>query len=260
VDTANSSPPEDKPSSANSSPPPDKTPEADKSKPLAWADLPTVLSGIAVFFTVLVSLSTGLVFIFSCFYLWGFESAFGLALSNYVDFHDYVTTLPTLNTSVAVILAVVATLYLLIVLSAVRAVISLPVYYRHIPKEERKRRFYQRSLIICGVCLLVGIVITFWLAASEGKRMRGYIDLVQVSEVFRKSNRCSIQGRLILHSGKYIFLWSKNSHLIVVPNEEVVIIETPSSIPSLSSTPPPVIVSPVKSITPSQTSPTPTPK
>jgi hypothetical protein len=64
------------------------------------------------------------------------------------------------------------------------------------------------------------------------------------SKVFRKSGT-PIEGVLFLHTGRYIFLW-KDSRAFVVPNAEVEMIETP--------------VSPAKAVTPSQMSPTPTPK
>jgi hypothetical protein len=231
-----------------------------RSKPLAWTDLPTVLSGIAVFLTLLAASSTGLVFVVSCLYLSGLETAFGVSLTDYLEFNDYVTCLPIFVTSAGVILGVVVIVCVLMVLVAYRAMMHLPIYTRFIPTKSRNRDFAWIALTIVLVFIAIIISATLWTARTQGGDLKRDLWSVPISQVFLKSARPLIQGRLILHSGRYLFLFSKDYRLIVVPNVEVERIETSSWLSFVASTPTPVIVSPVKPLTPVQMSPTPMPK
>jgi hypothetical protein len=75
-----------------------------KPKYPVWTNLSDSLSTIAVFFTVLASLVAGSVFLQSCVYIWRIEVALGFSAVNYVDFSDYVQTLPTeLGTAAAIV-------------------------------------------------------------------------------------------------------------------------------------------------------------
>jgi hypothetical protein len=258
METANAMPTEN-PNAADSSPSPDKPPEGEKSKPLAWADLPTVLSGIAVFLTVLVSLGTAFVFLLSCLSMYSREKALGFSAIDYVDFDDYVKTLPIVDATVGVLLALFIIFFIMIAVVMSWVVVSLPVSLRFIPEKDRNRSLGRLMLNVLVVGLTICTIIILWLAFTDGDRLKKSLLSAAVSKVFRKSDDPPIEGVLFLHTGRYIFLW-KDNRAVVVPNAEVKMIETPSSLPSVSSAPTPVIVSPVKPITPSQMSPTLMPK
>jgi hypothetical protein len=101
-------------------PPPRIPREDDKPNFVAETSLPTVISAIAVSFTVLVSLGTGFVFFLACLDIWSIERSFGFSVTNYVEFIDYVQSVPTTAATVAAISAFAFGVYALIVVVFLR--------------------------------------------------------------------------------------------------------------------------------------------
>jgi hypothetical protein len=193
--------------------------EDDKPKFAAWDSLPILISAIAVS----VSVGTGFVFLLSCIHLWNIEKVLGFYATSYVDFGDYVQSIPTVWGTVAAIFAFVLVLYALAI-----AIICILTDWK---RRRLLLKWIGASLIALAIVYMVGIIYTTW---KESDTLKNELSNEKPSTVFRKGE-CPIKGIIFLHSSRYIFLWMSNENsFVVIPNVEVQMIQTASN-PAVSS-------------------------
>jgi hypothetical protein len=192
--------------------------EDDKPKFVAWNSLPILISAIAAS----VSVGTGFVFLISCINLWNIERALGFQATSYVDFGDYLQSIPIVWGTVAATFAFALVIHILAI-----AIICILTDWK------RRRLLIGTSLIAPPIVFMVGVI---YAVCNERNTLKNELSNEKPSTIFRKGES-PIKGIIFLHSGRYIFLWMSNENsFVVIPNVEVQMIQTPSVSSSTVST------------------------
>jgi hypothetical protein len=219
----------------------------DEPKPPAWTNLSTSISAIAGLLTVVIIFA----FLISCMNLYNIETALGFTATEYLDFIDYVQSVPIYIGTVAGGLAFPLVTYALLLAVGIYGILT-PMW------QPKHASLFLRSVnIALGLICLSYIGVIYFLQKQTRDTLKQDILKMKPSTVFRRGEP-PIKGALFLHSGRYIFLWiSDDNSVVAIPNVEVQMIQTPSNQPLPRGTPTPINPSPTTTAAPSPTSSTP---
>jgi hypothetical protein len=206
----------------------------------------TLISAIALALTVLISVVTVFIFLLSCFYIRSIELALRFPVTEYLDFKDYVQTQAIYLATTAAITAVPTAGYALI------AIVFFALLRLSHPM--RQKKFVKVIPSVVGIWIAAFYLwVVFGAAWTAGDALKRNLPSMNLSQVFRKTEPIVIEGVLFLHSGRYIFLWTKDNVVVAIPNVEVQMIQTRSHLPLFRGTPSPSGASPTTTATPSPT-------
>jgi hypothetical protein len=210
---------------ASHSKPPPEIPQTDE-KPVRpkWADIPALISGIAVF-----------AFVSSTVYVLSIAYKFQLPVRDYLDLIDYVQFLPLYwgdNFIFLLLLIVFVGWNGIIVTRHLDAAhgasqIETPVW---------EKRTWMAGLLrgvrmLMTIYLLVGgFVIFFDILGKSGDDLTDKINRTGLSQVFRKGQPSPLEGKIFVNGHRYILLLNKEGDLLTaIPQEEVQMIQTQRS-------------------------------
>src|SRR6266481_4811446 len=219
----------------------------DKRNFITWADVPALISMMAVLFTVLVSFCTVSVFVLSCMNIWSIYRTLGFDATHYLDFIDYVQSVPTLSGTVAGLLAFPVGLCILSIL------VVFGIFALVNPKGAIQ---FAREISVLLFVIVVGcMVAVFYSTWQTGNTPKETVLKMKPSTVVRKGGPPPIKGVLFLHSSRYMFLWvSDDNSVVAIPNVEVQMIKTPSNLQLPYGRPTLINPSPTATAIPSPTS------
>jgi hypothetical protein len=209
---------------ANSKPAPD-IPQRDErlSRP-TWADIPALISGVAVF-----------AFVSSTLYVGSIAAKFHFPVQDYLDLIDYVQVLPLYWSDIFVVL------FLMLLFAAWYGTILL----RHqdalygtrkiedAKLQEKRTRFFSRvRMVKDSLVLVVAFWIFFLIFKNAGDTLTDEINGIGVSQVFRKGQSCPLEGKIFVNGHRYILLLNEKGDLLTaIPQAEVQMIQTARNSP-----------------------------
>jgi hypothetical protein len=236
----------------NSKPAPD-IPQRDErlSRP-TWADIPALISGVAVF-----------AFVSSTLYVGNITAKFNFPVRDYLDLIDYVQVLPLYWSGIFVLLFFVLLFcgwYSTIILRHQAAVygtrkIENATVWK---KRTRVRAFFRIVRTLNAILVLVvAFLIFFLIFLNAGDTLTDEINGIGVSQVFQKGQSCPLEGKIFVNGHRYILLLNEKGDLLTaIPQAEVQMIQTARNSPLPSRTFPTRSASPAAPVT-SSTAPEP---
>jgi hypothetical protein len=192
----------------------------DKPNFLTWATFPALISGVAV-----------IAYAISCSYVLSIYVTFDFQVWDYLDLIDYVQFLPQNFWGITLVLA---SLFLLCVYSYVKIIAKYSKKLRISKVARWRRRLNALSRMYTPVwnfviasCLLA-FLPAFILGRTlffSGLSLREEMGTKNTSQIFRKGQPCPAEGKILLHSSRYILIL-ENDLITAIPHTEVQMITT----------------------------------
>jgi hypothetical protein len=190
-----------------------------------WADIPALISGIAIF-----------AFMISSLYVSSISTKFQFSVWDYLDLVDYVQFLP-LYWSVYMVAIFLVILFLAWWHWIMVARDTLTTVPRATEKRARFATLFSIVRKLNATFVLIGTFCLLWnILTQSGESLARELRTMGMSEVFRKGQSPSLEGKILLNGHRYILLLNKEGdQLTAIPQEEVQMIHTQRSAPSSAS-------------------------